>query len=142
MGDDSRLLCVGFSAATINAASSCCLATGDQADVAMQMQHRGCVMVTEDGTTKTALVGIFTERDVLNRIIGQGRNPALVQLDEVMHEDPEALPTTASVAWVLNKMSVGGFRHIPIVVDGEATRIASVRDVVRHISPFIPHTSD
>ena len=67
---------------------------------AMQRQHRGCVMVTEDGTTSTPLVGIFTERDVLNRIIGQGRNPALTQLQEVMHEDPEALPTTATVAWV------------------------------------------
>ena len=56
---------------------------------AMQMQHRGCVLVTEDGTPATRLVGIFTERDVLNRIIGQGRNPALIKLDEVMHEDPE-----------------------------------------------------
>jgi signal-transduction protein with cAMP-binding, CBS, and nucleotidyltransferase domain len=106
---------------------------------AMQMQHRGCVMVTEDGTVATPLVGIFTERDVLNRIIGQGRNPALVQLDEVMHEDPESLPTTASVAWVLNKMSVGGFRHVPIVDGkGRLAFVISVRDVVQFLVDHFP----
>ena len=106
---------------------------------AMQMQHRGCVMITEDGTVGTPLVGIFTERDVLNRIIGQGRNPALIQLAEVMHEDPESLPTTASVAWVLNKMSVGGFRHVP-VVDGQGRLafVISVRDVVQFLVDHFP----
>ena len=106
---------------------------------AMQRQHRGCVMVTEDGTTSTALVGIFTERDVLNRIIGQGRNPALIQLEEVMHEDPESLPTTARVAWVLNKMSVGGFRHVPVVdEDGRLAFVISVRDVVQFLVDHFP----
>ena len=106
---------------------------------AMQRQHRGCVMITEDGTLATPLVGIFTERDVLNRIIGQGRNPALIQLEEVMHEDPESLPTTASVAWVLNKMSVGGFRHVPIVdEDRRLAFVISVRDVVQFLVEHFP----
>ena len=106
---------------------------------AMQLQHRGCVLITQDGTVATPLVGIFTERDVLNRIIGQGRNPALIQLDEVMHEDPESLPTTASVAWVLNKMSVGGFRHVPVVDDdGRLAFVISVRDVVQFMVDHFP----
>ena len=106
---------------------------------AMQMQHRGCVLITEDGTPATRLVGIFTERDVLNRIIGQGRNPALIKLDEVMHEDPESLPTTATVAWVLNKMSVGGFRHVPVVdEDGRLAFVISVRDVVQFLVDHFP----
>jgi signal-transduction protein with cAMP-binding, CBS, and nucleotidyltransferase domain len=106
---------------------------------AMQMQHRGCVLITEDGTTATPLVGIFTERDVLNRIIGQGRNPALIRLEEVMHEDPESLPTTATVAWVLNKMSVGGFRHVPVVDDeGRLAFVISVRDVVQFMVDHFP----
>ena len=106
---------------------------------AMQMQHRGCVMITEDGTNSTPLVGIFTERDVLNRIIGQGRNPALIQLEEVMHEDPESLPTSAPVAWVLNKMSVGGFRHVPVVdEEGRLAFVISVRDVVQFMVDHFP----
>ena len=106
---------------------------------AMQMQHRGCVLITEDGTNASALIGIFTERDVLNRVIGQGRNPALIQLSEVMHEDPESLPTTASVAWVLNKMSVGGFRHVPVVdPDGRLAFVISVRDVVQFLVDHFP----
>ncbi len=67
---------------------------------AMQDQHRGCVLVSSDGTASGQLAGIFTERDVLNKIIGQGRNPALVKLSEVMVADPESLPIDASVAWV------------------------------------------
>ena len=107
---------------------------------AMQDQHRGCVLVSSDGTPGGQLAGIFTERDVLNKIIGQGRNPALVKLSEVMIADPEALPQDASVAWVLNKMSVGGFRHVP-VVDGQG-RIAfvvSVRDVVQFLVEAFPN---
>ena len=63
---------------------------------AMQDQHRGCVLVSSDGTPGGQLAGIFTERDVLNKIIGQGRNPALVKLSEVMIADPEALPSLVS----------------------------------------------
>ena len=41
---------------------------------AMQREQRGCVLITEDGTPKTRLVGIFSERDVLNRIVGPRRS--------------------------------------------------------------------
>ena len=47
-------------------------ATIAQAMRAMQQEHRGCVLATEDGTTRSRLVGIFTERDVLIRIIDRG----------------------------------------------------------------------
>ncbi len=97
--------------------------TVSEAMRAMQREHRGCVLVTEDGTEQTQLLGIFTERDVLFRIIDRGRNPATLTLDEVMSRDPESLPSDATVAWVLNKMSVGGFRHVP-VVDERAARSA------------------
>ena len=44
----------------------------------MQSEHRGCVLITEDGTPRSRLTGIFTERDVLLRIIDRGKNPANV----------------------------------------------------------------
>jgi len=107
---------------------------------AMQREHRGCVLVTEDGTPRSALTGIFTERDILLRIINRGRNPATVTLDEVMVRDPECLPVDASIAWVLNKMSVGGFRHVPALdANGCPSIIVSVRDVVEFLVEKFPN---
>ena len=106
---------------------------------AMQREHRGCVLVTEDGTLRSPLTGIFTERDILLRIINRGRNPATVTLEEVMVAEPESLPADASIAWVLNKMSVGGFRHVPAVDDeGRPVAIVSVRDVVGFLVESFP----
>ena len=51
---------------------------------AMQREHRGCVVVTDGGTNASKLVGIFTERDVLLRIVDRGKNPATLPLSEVM----------------------------------------------------------
>ena len=107
---------------------------------AMQREHRGCVLVTEDGTLRSTLTGIFTERDILHRIINRGRNPATLTLAEVMVQDPESLPVDASIARVLNKMSVGGFRHVP-AVDGQGcpSIIVSVRDVVQFLVEKFPN---
>ena len=56
-----------------------------------------------------------------------------------MHEDPESLPTSAPVAWVLNKMSVGGFRHVPVVdPEGRLAFVVSVRDVVQFLVDHFP----
>jgi CBS domain-containing protein len=110
-----------------------------QAMRAMQKEHRGCVLVTEDGSADTRVVGIFTERDVLLRIVDRGRNPATLPLAEVMTRDPEALPEGASIAWVLNKMCVGGFRHVPVVDrSGRPVCVVSVRDVVELLVERFP----
>jgi CBS domain-containing protein len=106
---------------------------------AMQREHRGCVLVTDDGTPDSKLTGIFTERDVLFRIVDRGRNPASLPLGEVMTPDPETLSVHATVAYVLNKMSVGGFRHIPVVDDEHRPYgVISVRDVVTFLVDAFP----
>jgi len=85
------------------------------------------------------VLGIFTERDVLFRIIDRGQNPTRLPLAEVMTREPECLPIEASVAWVLNKMSVGGFRHIPVVdKQGHPVFVVSVRDVVELLVERFP----
>ncbi len=97
-------------------------------------RHRGCVLVTEDGSLQTPLIGIFTERDVLLKIIDSGRNPADVPLSDVMTSEPESLPIDATLAWALNLMSVGGFRHLPVTDDrGCPAFILSVRDIVEFL---------
>ena len=114
-------------------------ATVTEAMRAMQRKHRGCVLVTEDGSQSSKLAGIFTERDVLYRIVDRGRNPAALALGEVMTPDPEALPVRANVAYVLNRMSVGGFRHIPVVDDEHHPAcVISVRDVVAFLVDAFP----
>lgn len=106
---------------------------------AMQTDHRGAVVVTRDGTPGTAVIGIFTERDVLFRIVDGGRNPATLPVGDVMTADPECLQEEQSLAEVLEVMSVGGFRHVP-VVDGEGRplHLVSVRDVVQFLVESFP----
>ncbi len=74
-------------------------ATVTEAMRAMQREHTGCVLVTDDGTRTSKLIGIFTERDVLNRIVYRGKNPATLPLAEVMTPDPEVLPVKSTVAY-------------------------------------------
>jgi len=113
--------------------------TVTQAVRSMQKEHRGCVLITEDGSRETRVIGIFTERDVLRRIVDQGRNPATLPLTEVMTRNPECLPNDASLAWVLNKMSIGGFRHVPAIEpDGRPNSVVSVRDVVEFLVERFP----
>lgn len=106
---------------------------------AMQGEHRGCVLISEDGTRQTKLTGIFTDRDVLLRILGKPRDPTAIPLSDVMVRDPEVVPAKAPVAWVLNKMSVGGFRHVPVVDDhGRPVFVVSVKDVVDFLVDSFP----
>lgn len=105
----------------------------------MQQERRGCVLITEDGTGQTRLVGIFTERDILYRIVDGGRDPVLLPLGEVMTRNPESVPQDASLAWVLHHMAVGGFRHVPVVDQSDRPiRAISVRDVVQFLVDSFP----
>jgi CBS domain-containing protein len=114
-------------------------ATVTEAMRAMQRDHRGCVLVTDDGTHDSKLLGIFTERDVLFRIVDKGRNPAALPIGEVMTPNPENLSDRSTVAYVLNKMSVGGFRHVPVVDDEHRpVCVISVRDVVSFLVQAFP----
>ena len=106
---------------------------------AMQADHTGCVVVTDDGTVNTKVNGIFTERDVLFRIVDRGRNPAHLPLQDVMTPNPETLSVRSAVAYALNKMSVGGFRNIPVVDDERRPAfVVSVRDVVEFLVEYFP----
>jgi len=114
-------------------------ATVTDAMRAMQRDRAGCVVVTEDGTTAAPVVGIFTERDVLFRIVDRGRNPVQLPLADVMTPNPETLSVRSTVAYALNKMSVGGFRHIPVVDDQRRPAfVVSVRDVVEFLVESFP----
>jgi len=114
-------------------------ATVKDAMQAMQRRHRGCVVITADGKPTSQLVGIFTERDILLKVIDCGRNPATIPLGDVMTRDPETLALDAKLAWALNMMSVGGFRHLPVTDhQGRPALIISVRDIVEFLVESFP----
>ena len=101
---------------------------------AMNERHTGCVLVQKEGK----LVGILTERDLLRKVIFREGNRNW-KVSAVMTRHPETLPPDASVAYALNKMSVDGYRHIPIVDRaGKAIGVLSVRDIVDRVVDFFP----
>ena len=111
-------------------------ATAAQA-VAKMVEHRiGCVLVVND---REQLVGVFTERDVLIKIAAQGRSPEDVSVADVMTHDPECLTLDDSMAYALHHMSVGGFRHIPLVDDaGKPTAVIAMRAIVDFMVDSFP----
>ena len=101
----------------------------------MRENRNGSVLVTNEGK----LVGIFTERDVLNRIALEDVDPSKMSLSEAMRPDPETLTPKDPMVFALNLMSVGGFRHIPLVNrKGEPVGMISVRDIVNHLVDEFP----
>jgi CBS domain-containing protein len=102
-------------------------------DVLARMRAEGLdgVLVIDDG----ALVGIFTERDALIKLAGRGLSGIAVQ--DVMTRDPVVLRADDSVAVAINKMAVGGFRHIPLVDGGRPTGIVTAQDVFHRITEIV-----
>lgn len=97
----------------------------------MRERRQGCILVTEKGR----LVGIFTERDVLMKVVGTKVDLARTPLRPFMTRDPETLPADASVAYALNKMVREGFRHVPLVNDdGRPVGVVSMRDIIEYLS--------
>ena len=102
----------------------------------LQMNERGvgCVLVTEN----KKLIGIFTERDVLKKVAGKDASGSL-KLKEVMTPKVEGLQADDSIAYVLNTMHVGGYRHVPIMDEmGLPVAVISVKDIVGFIIEHFP----
>ncbi|MEO5940695.1 MAG: CBS domain-containing protein [Candidatus Limnocylindrales bacterium] len=86
-----------------------------------------CVLVTEGDR----FVGIFTDRDAVLKVAGLERQARPIAT--LMTRDPVVLRHDETIAVAINKMAVGGFRHIPIVEDGRPTGVITARDVFRHL---------
>jgi CBS domain-containing protein len=96
--------------------------------IATMQEHRvGCVTVERDGR----LVGILTERDLVQKLAGKPLTDIFVR--DLMTPDPVVLRDDDTIAVAINKMAVGGFRHIPLVRGGQVTGIVSARDLSHHL---------
>jgi CBS domain-containing protein len=106
-----------------------------QAIALMQERSFGALLVTRAGK----LAGIFTERDVLKKIAGHPVALATTPVEAVMTRDPETLGPDHPIAVAMNRMHLGGYRHIPIVDPaGAPVGIVSVRDIVDYIIRLFP----
>jgi CBS domain-containing protein len=96
----------------------------------MMAARSGCALVVD----ADKLVGIFTEHDVLHRLFGEAANPRDVAVKDLMSANPESLRETDSVAAALSKMSLGRYRHIPVVMNDGSYSVTSIRSVLKYIA--------
>lgn len=91
----------------------------------MREETVGAVVVVAEGK----IVGVFTERDVLKKVAAQ---PGALEapVSTYMTPDPVVLRHDDKMAYALNKMGAGGFRHIPVVKDGSFYAMVTARDVM------------
>ena len=100
----------------------------------MREEDSGCVLVC-DGDRP---VGIFTERDVLNKVIGSGI-PESEAVDRFMTPDPMCLTAGHSLGEAVRLMTIRGYRHIPLLDDkGRRNGLLSAKDIVRFIAEHFP----
>jgi len=100
--------------------------TVTKAALKMREKNVGAVMVVEDGR----LIGIFTERDAVFRVIAARRSPCETTIGEVMTRDPLTASPEETFGHALHVMYEKGFRHLPVVEDGKCVGIVSARSAL------------
>jgi len=92
----------------------------------MTKRHIGAVPVVDaDG----ALVGIFTERDVMCRVVDRELDSHATTVEQVMTASPATATPDWPVLMALEHMTAAGYRHLPVVKDGKLLAIVSIRDL-------------
>jgi CBS domain-containing protein len=94
----------------------------------MMEHHIGALPVLRNGE----LAGIFSERDIMNRVVAVGRNPAYTAVSEVMTPNPRAVDLEESIEECLFIMHEFGFRHLCIVEGKQLRGLVSLRDIMMH----------
>ena len=96
----------------------------------MQQKKIGCLLVVEN----SQLIGIFTERDIIRRIVGRGLAHEDIKVKDYMTPEPDTLTPDAPLAFALNYMVLGGYRHVPLLNEnGTPLGCLSIKDVVKHL---------
>lgn len=108
--------------------------TVDEALVALRSARVGCLLVTDRGR----LTGIFTERDLLTRVLAPGL-PLQTPVGSVMTPDPVTVAARDPIRTAIRRMQRGGYRHLPVVDErGRPVGVVSARDVVRYLVEHCP----
>ena len=99
-------------------------------DVARKMAelHVGAILVLRNG----ALQGIFSERDLMTRVVVDGRNIHETAVGDVMTRHPSTIPESASVATAMEMMHEHGCRHLPVLGPDRVVGMVSMRDLMNY----------
>ena len=99
-------------------------------DAAREMSRNqvGAVLVTGPGGKPR---GIFTERDLMLRVVVPGRDPAAMRLADAMTKDVYTSPPERKVAEVRRELQERHIRHVPVVRGDEVIGMLSLRDLLR-----------
>lgn len=100
--------------------------TVQQAAELMAKKHVGAVLVVDDDR----LVGIFTERDAVFRVIARGLEPKTTKLADVMTRDPKTIAPEKPYGTAMLVMHENGFRHMPVIENGRPIGIVSSRNAL------------
>jgi CBS domain-containing protein len=98
----------------------------DAAARLMQRREVGALMVIDHG----ALVGIFTERDALFRVVAENLDPRHTALERVMTRNPRTIDADKPFGYALMMMHEGGFRHVPVIDRGQPIGMVTARDAL------------
>jgi len=100
----------------------------------MRSESVGCLLVCQQGT----LVGVFTERDLLCRVLGLGKSLS-IPIGDVMTAEPITVSAKDSIRVAIRKMQHGGYRHLPVVDENNRpTGVLSVKRIVHYLAEHYP----
>jgi CBS domain-containing protein len=100
----------------------------------MRRDNSGCLLVCAEDR----LVGIFTERDLLRRVLATGR-PLSTRLADCMTPDPVVVSPSAPISTALRLMEEGGYRHLPVIDEtGRPVGVLSVKRIVHYLAEHFP----
>ena len=98
----------------------------------LKKNKKGCIVVVNE---EEEVTGIFSERDVILKLILQEVDLDKCPVCDLMTKEPQTIEMTTTIAFALNLMSEGGFRHLPIVdKDNSALGLLTVKDIIDYIS--------
>ena len=92
----------------------------------MEKRNVGAVMVVENDL----LIGIFTERDAVFRVIAKGLDARTTRLTDVMTKSPHTVDPDKPYGYALLMMFENGFRHVPVIENGKPVGIVSARNAL------------
>ena len=100
---------------------------------AIRKQHVGCVLLENNNK----ISGIFTERDIVQKIVGNIHNLENEYVIDFMTQTPDVLRQNDALSFALNKMIDGGYRHIPIINESDKPiGVISMQDIINHLGDY------